>query len=215
MALLPRLASVITLTLTLALVSACGDDATTILPNDSSSAVTTEPTPTATLPPIPDADRQLVDAVVQALQTQSIEAIRPFVGFRHIACIEEAAAEGPPICRDGETPGAEVDAFYFSDCAGHYVRPDALDQPLDVLASLDVAGVYRVPRRTESGYQYAVVLTDTADDREGMAWEAIVESGQIIGLLYSCSLDPERLVELRGYVDQVPTPAPIVPTPAA
>lgn len=140
--------------------------------------------------------------------------MRPYIGLRPVACAAEATEDGAPPCRNGEAPGDDVDAFFLSDCAGRYLREDEIDQPLFALASMEVVAAYRIPRRTQAGYQYSVVLTETANAREGMAWEAVIESGQVIGLLFSCSLTPEELVEVRGYQEEVPTPSPVEATPA-
>jgi hypothetical protein len=203
--------------LTLAVLTSCGDGDGgngTFSPGGGSPTAS-DASPEATLPPIPAVDRTQVSNVMDALRTRDIETIRPFIGLRRVACAEEATPSGPPECINDETPGTEIDAFYISDCEGRYVRAGEVNQPLYALSLMEVRDVYRIPRAINGGYQYAAILTDTTEPREGMAWEAVIEAGQVIGLLYSCSLTPEELIQARGYTEQVPTPEPASETPSS
>ena len=135
--------------------------------------------------------------------------MRPHVSFRKIACVANVAPlGGPPACSAGENDGDEIEAFYHVTCEGEYLRPSQSDAPLTALESMDVYEAYRIPQKTASGYQYSVVLIDHDPAREGYAWEAIIDTGEMIGLLFSCSLSAEELVTARHYDQPVPTPAP-------
>jgi hypothetical protein len=143
---------------------------------------------------------------MDALRTKDAEAIRPFIGLRPIACTDTPTPGGPPACLAGEAAGASVQAFYFGDCEGAYLRETELDQPLLAMMTLDVREPYRVELKTDAGYQYAIILEDTSAERDGAAWEAIVEQGQIIGLLFSCTLSVDELIDARNYETLVPSP---------
>jgi hypothetical protein len=174
----------------------------------------TSPTVTATPEPISAADAANVYAVVDALETKDVAKIRPHVGLRQIACTTAAGDVGLAArCESGERDGDMVQAFYYSSCEDGYFRASGVDRLLDVLAEMDVYGVYRTPRKGTAPYQYSIVLVDHASARDGYAWEAIIDSGELIGLLFSCSLSPEDLVKTRRYTDVVPTPAATALTP--
>lgn len=180
--------------------------------NDSSGSgdglTSVPPTVTATPEPVSAQDASAVYAAVDALRTKDPIQIRPHVGFRKIGCTTEPAQGGPPMCASGESDGDQIHAFYYGTCEGQYLRPAEIDQALNGLADMEVSGAYRIPKKTESGYEYSIILEDHASTREGYAWEAILDNGEIIGLLFSCSLSPEDLVKLRHYETLVPTPEP-------
>lgn len=163
---------------------------------------------TATPEPVSAEDAARVYTTVDALRTRDTDQIRPHVGFRKIACAAEAALGGPPKCANGENDGDQIDAFYYATCEGQYLRPSDVGQPLDALTNMEVYGAYRIPKNRDSGYEYSIVLTDHASAREGYAWEAIVDNGEMIGLLFSCSLSPEELIAARHYAAPVPTLEP-------
>jgi hypothetical protein len=171
-----------------------------------------EPTITATPEPVSQEDALLVDRVIEALVTDDPGLIGATIGYRAIGCVASASAGSPPECEDREDPGDQVQAFYYSDCEGTYLRESEIGQAVFALTALDVDGAYRLANKTEDGYQYAAVMVDD----EGMAWEAVIDRGEVIGLLFSCSLPPEDLIETRNYPIAVPTPEPTtVATPPA
>ena len=167
---------------------------------------------TATPEPVSAEDAARVYAIAAALRTKDTEQIRRHFGFRKIACAAEAVLGGSPNCAHGENDGDQIDAFYYATCEGQYLRPSGIGQPLDALTNMEVYGAYRIPKKRDSGYEYSIVLIDHASAREGYAWEAIVDNGEMIGLLFSCSLSPEELIAARHYAAPVPTPEP---TPSA
>jgi hypothetical protein len=171
-------------------------------PNGSSPDL--EPTITATPEPVSQEDSLLVDRVIEALVTDDPGLIAATIGYRAIGCVASASAGSPPECEGDEDAGDPVQAFYYSDCAGAYLRESEIAQAVFALTVLDVAGAYRLANKTEDGYQYAAVMVDD----EGMAWEAVIDRGEVNGLLFSCSLPPEELIETRNYPIAVPTSAP-------
>ncbi len=145
--------------------------------------------------------------MIVALRTKDVVQIRPHVGFRKIGCAAEPNGPGaPPKCEDGERDGDQVDAFYYGTCEGQYLRPAEVDQALEILKRTDVYAAYRLAKRAGDLYQYAIVLEDSAPARDGYAWEAVVDNGEMIGLLFSCSLSPEDLVAARPYTGVVVAP---------
>jgi hypothetical protein len=70
---------------------------------------------------------------------------------------------------------------------------------------MDVDKAYRLKRRGDE-YEYAIVLVDRAPERLGQSWEVVVDKGEMIGLLFSCSLSADDLIAARGYREEVPTP---------
>jgi hypothetical protein len=174
----------------------------------------TSPTVRATPEPISASDAAKVYAVVDALKTKDVAKIRPHAGLRKIGCTTEPAGPGSaPTCQGDEKEGDQIDAFYYATCEGAYLRAAQIDEPLQVLANVDISGVYRIPKRGNASYQYSIVLIDHASARDGYAWEAIIDNGEMIGLLFSCSLSPEDLLKTRRYTDVVPTPAATTLTP--
>ena len=200
----------------LAVAVACGgssDNGRTA--TDSGTGALVSATVTATPEPVSAEDAVKVYAVVDALRTKDLTEIRPHVGFRKIACAANSNDPSVPTCQSGEEDGDQIDAFYYGTCQGEYLRPVDVDEPLNVLTDMDVYGAYRIPKKGDSPYQYSIVLVDNASERDGAAWEAVIDDGEVIGLLFSCSLSPEDLVAVRRYTDAVPTPgaAALTPTP--
>jgi hypothetical protein len=164
------------------------------------------PTVAATPESVSAQDAAKVSGVVDALRSRDLSKIRPFVGFRKIACVAYASDVGAPKCQGNEKDGEQIDAFYFASCEGGYVRPPDVDEPLQVLTQTDVYGAYRLPKKDGSPYEYSIVLVDRASVRAGSAWETIIDNGQMIGLLFSCTLSPEDLVAARHYTSVVVAP---------
>lgn len=195
------------------MIACTSDDGTSRIDPDNGDEIAS-PTVTATPEPVSAADAQAVYAIVDALETHDEETIRPHLGLRNIPCSTSTSTGGPPRCVGGEADGDPIDAFYYSDCEGEYLRASELELPLTQLSRFEVEDAYRIGRKTDAGYEYAVVLVDSTPEREGKAWEAIINGGEVIGLLFSCSLSAEELVDARGYGDAVPTPEPVIATPA-
>jgi hypothetical protein len=164
------------------------------------------PTATATRATPSTEEVAQLDALTTALRTRDVEVVRPFVGFRAIACAATPELGGAPPCGPGEETGDQVEAFYLATCEGSYLRPAAVQQALDLLVQMDVYAVYRLPGLARSPGDYSVVLVDRRPDQPPNGWEAIVDDGEIVALLFSCALPPDELVELREYTDAVLAP---------
>jgi hypothetical protein len=175
----------------------------------SQPTLTTLPSPetqaTATIEPGPTDDSSLIEPIIAALRSGDPEAIRPHIGFgfAQVSC-GNAPAQGSPVpnsCNNTPEP-----AFFYGTCEGEYLRPSEVQRALDVMAGMQLYAVYRVPPQFRSVGQYSVILTDRRADTAGQAWEAVIDNERIVALIYSCTLPPNRLIELRGYTDAVLPP---------
>jgi hypothetical protein len=195
----------ICLSAALAFVAACRDDGGEPAVQEARPTIP-PPTPTATptSAPISPEQRAQLDAVVEALDTQDAEAVRRHVGYREVACSPEGPAfSGSPECAPGEDAGTLAPVFYLGVCEGQYLRPEDIDLALDLMVGLSLHAVYRLPPAKRSSGDFSIILVDTAELRLGQAWEAIVDDGEIVALLFSCALSAEDLLERRGYEDLV------------
>lgn len=91
-------------------------------------------------------------------------------------------------------------------CENEYLPPSNIQRALGMMAAMRLYAVYRVPPQFRSAAQYSAVLVDQRPETAGQAWEAIISTGQIVAFIFSCTLTPQKLIELRHYTDVVLTP---------
>lgn len=186
---------------------------TTAAPTRSPSP-TAQPTPspvatpaaatTATSEPVPTDDPSLIDPIISALRSGEPEAIRPYIGFKQVPC--SASPRRLPACASDERDGQQVDTFYVGACEGDYVRPADMDRPLRVMTGTSLYAVYRLPPDKRAAGQYSAILIDRHELRLGLAWEAIIDEGRIVALIFSCAATPQELIKLRHYTDAILPP---------
>jgi hypothetical protein len=162
------------------------------------SAAADPPTATPTEAPLPTVDPHIVESITSALSTGNADAILPHIGYRPVGCSSQSSPAAPR-CPTGQPLGVLTAAFYFSDCTGRYLQPGEIDLPLALIASMRLEGFYIMSARGQPSGQYAAILIDQRPETAGLAWEAIIDDGRIVALIFSCSLTPEQLVELRHY----------------
>jgi hypothetical protein len=179
----------------------------------AAETATTFPQASATLAPrtqIPDPtkERAALESLIAALRSGAIEAIRPYIGHKTVGCSEQMSPS-IPACKSGERSGTLTPVFYFSNCNGGYLEPAQVQGPLQRMAAMTLSTyVYRLPQQAQSSDQFSLILIDSSPENAGKAWEAIVDEGHIVGLIYSCALTPEELVAARHYTEAVVLPAP-------
>ncbi len=157
--------------------------------------------------PDPTKERAVLDSLIAALRSGGVEAIRPYISFKTVGCSEQASSS-VPACKPGEQSDTLTPVFYLSNCESGYLEPDQIQEPLQRMAAMKLSAVYRLPPQAQSSGQFSVVLIDSTAENAGKAWEAIVDDGHIVGLIYSCALTPEELLAARHYTDAVVLPAP-------
>ena len=144
-----------------------------------------------------------LDSLIAAIRSRDREALRQFIGSRQVACTRDPQGLGaPPRCEGGEEDGTLVDAFLFASCEGEYLRPPAIDRALNVLAAANVYAVYGVAGDERYQADYSVVMY-LGSPEDATAWEAVVDEGRVVVLLFSCAQAPAELVETRGLQDAV------------
>lgn len=136
------------LALTLALLAACSSDdtatpspaptgspAVTVSPTSTETATPTETVSPTTSPPsgYPKDKRTgvpVIEAVLDAIEREDLDALAALVEFAEAPCIEtDPDGHSGPLCRDGEAAGTVVQYFVASTCAPFaYYRPDEAKQ---------------------------------------------------------------------------------------
>lgn len=113
--------AVIVLVAVAALMGACsgGKSATK---TDQPSAAGPAPTPVEIKVP---GTEPVVLVLNAALAGDAIELAR-LTGYSQIGCADGAAPTQGPTCREGEDAGKQVDAIGASQCAGSWLRPEAV-----------------------------------------------------------------------------------------
>ena len=73
-----------------------------------------------------------LDAVIDAVESQDVDALRALLVFQTLACTTEFGPGGPPKCAEDEAEGTEVEVFAYSSCEPGWLRDDeALTAALD------------------------------------------------------------------------------------
>jgi hypothetical protein len=131
-----------------------------------------------------------VDHIVNtALAVEGVE-LAGLTGYQHIPCVEESeGAASPPVCRETEEVGQEVEAYPVLQCELAWMRPEVLtDVYLQALGDDPrLVTIYRPQARPlvlEADY-VAVFDTNTGDDRAGVALS--IQDGRIVQVEYDCN----------------------------
>ncbi|MEX2226366.1 MAG: hypothetical protein WEB52_07955 [Dehalococcoidia bacterium] len=132
---------------------------------------------------------ELDNTLNTALRLEAIE-LAGLTGYQHLGCVEEAEdAPSPPVCRENEDVGQEVESYPVLQCELVWVRPEVMS---DIYAEAlgeepRIVAVYRPTSRAlvlEADY-VAVFDTNTDDSEAGVAlW---IKDGRVIQVEYDCN----------------------------
>lgn len=193
------------------LVASCGDD------NEEATSISTAAAPTAeatatTVPETPISTAGLtgvaeLDAVIDAIRSGNMEALRPLIAYSQFACSPEGQViTGQPECRPGERDQQLVEVFRYTACEGQYLRPDEIDMALSILAGTALYAVFPAPQDDMYDSEYVAVVSDRSPDRTNLAWEVEIAGGRIAAFRFSCAGTPEQLIESRGLTEPLLAP---------
>ncbi|MPZ98330.1 MAG: hypothetical protein GEU80_03160 [Dehalococcoidia bacterium] len=180
------------------------------------STATPTPEPTPTRPP--DEGRRSgdpgVDAVIEAIVTEDLDALVPLALMRPRPCTPAGGTGGAPDCPPDVIAGAEVEAFPVGACDLSWRRDvadtmrrlveDATGGPYAVLASPEddlewvTYGDHMVVFRTEPASELVPPI--------GLG--VFVEQGRVVHLNYLCSGPAEDFLTWRGINLDVVLPPP-------
>jgi hypothetical protein len=189
------------LALVLALGAACNDDndngdGVTPPPETPAATATPEPDPTATPPPGPS-DNATINRIVAAVEAEDYDALRGFVLFRLMPCVDEPEGIGaPPECLEGEDEGDLVEVFPAAQCEGWFVRPDDLDTTSFPARDTQLYGVYETTPEHYPEGNYAIIFRGGAGT-SGDAWQLVASDAGITGIHYGCAQSPAQMVEFQ------------------
>jgi len=131
-----------------------------------------------------------VDHIVNtALDVKGVE-LAGLTGYQHIPCVEESeGAASPPVCRETEDIGQDVEAYPLLQCELVWVRPEVLTDVYTQALGDDprLVAIYRPQDRPlvlDSDY-VAVFDTNAGDDLAGVA--LAIEDGRIVQVEYDCN----------------------------
>ena len=151
-----------------------------------------------------------VDSVVDAVVSGDLEMLRRLLRFTSISCeVNPLGIGAPPGCRLGEADGTPVDALPMAQCEGFYVRADEIDTTLESLTSGD-ASLYAVYLEAPGSWppgDYVAVLSRNSPTLGEVGQQLVIADGRLVGVVESCGLTPEQMVE-SGYFDGVVLPPP-------
>lgn len=167
-------------------------------------------TPTSTLtgivhPPGTLTGVEKVDAVIDAVLTGDIDAMRELVHYTITGCTTALGLGGPPKCESNKVDGALVfleeegtlvEVFPFIGSEGGYVQRESIDGVLQ----FEVEGLYAVYRVPDDAYQeeywpagrYGVVFSQERDDS---AVTVLVDDSGIVRISFSLDRSPAMVIE--------------------
>lgn len=135
-----------------------------------------------------------LDAVIDALRSGDVETLRPLIEYREVACNADPQI-GAPVCGPDEEDGELVEVFSYGACEGEFLRPEAIDLALDVLAETELYAVYRAPDDERYPAEFVAVVSSTSSDTDGLAWAVLIQDGRIFTLSFSCAAPAEEFAE--------------------
>ncbi len=145
-------------------------------------------TPAATSSPSGIAE---VDAIIDAVERQDVEALLGFVKYQRIDC-ESPTSDGyilPPTCPEGVLQGTAVDAFLAGACHPGWVTPVEVADAIDwVGREITTHAVFRGGEPfAEFEADYRVVLSSPTDlDVEGLSSQLGISGGGVVWLTGWC-----------------------------
>lgn len=135
----------------------------------------------------------IVDAIIEAVLADDLEAERALVHYTTTACTTVSGLGGPPKCRADETEGTLVEAFPVLGVEGMHVRREEIDGVF-LSGRKALYAVYRVPAEAfEADYwpagEYGVVFVHDDPQRPyPAATMFLADAGGIVRVVYSQSL---------------------------
>ena len=198
----------VTIAVAAALVAACGDGddgdggptATEVVPTPEASATSLpdEPLPTAGLTGIAE-----LDAVVEAIRSGDVEAVRELMRLTTFECTTELGLPPPPPCPEGVPAGSPVENFPFTTCETAMLTAADLDQLAGSIAGREVYGAYDASGAAFFDETYLIILAEHAVSGAG-AGAVGVADGAIVSSRGSCGPEPAvDYVESLGLGDPI------------
>jgi hypothetical protein len=131
-----------------------------------------------------------LDHVVNSALAGNFLELAGLTGYQMIGCVEEAEGlSSPPVCRQGEDVGQEVEGFPTLRCELVWLRPEVMtDTYREAIGeSPEVFAVYgSAERPLVLSSDYVAVLRTGGDDAEPAGVALSVLEGRVISLEYSC-----------------------------
>jgi len=134
----------------------------------------------------------IVDAIIEAVLADDLDAERALVHYTTTACTTESGLGGPPKCRADETEGTLVEAFPVLGVEGRHVRREEIDGVF-LSGSKALYAVFRVPAEAfDADYwpagEYGVVFVHDDPHRPYLAATTfLADAGGIVRVVYSQS----------------------------
>lgn len=158
-------------------------------------------TPAATPASLPTGIAE-VDAIIDAVERQDVEALRGFVRYQPISC-DSPTADGyviPPTCPEGVLPGTAVDAFLGGSCHPRWMRPvEVADGFAHVQDFPHIAyAVYRTAESfAEIEAEYRVAISAPSEPYPERSAQVGISGGNVVWLVAWCGNVGEQITSLR------------------
>ena len=142
-----------------------------------------------------------IDAVIDAIMSEDINARIDLVRLTTTACTMEMGSGGPPKCKGKEEDGTSIDVFPISYGEGIFIRSGSFEE----VFSFSVRGllaVYHVPKDAfKAQYwpagDYGIVFT-SEDDGNPHVITVFVEDGRIVKLGFDYDWPPFEIIRKRS-----------------
>jgi hypothetical protein len=140
-----------------------------------------------------------IDAVIDVILSEDINARLDIVRLTTAACTMETGLGGPPKCKGEEDDGTPIDIFPISYGEGIFIRPGSLRE----VFSFSIRGLFAVYKLPEEEFKaqywpagdYGIVFT-SEDDGNPHIITVLVEDGRIVRLGFDYDWPPfERVRE--------------------
>lgn len=167
--------------------------------------------PTAPTPDLgdhPSSGVLAVDRVIAAVRDGDTASLQAQLRYATVACVATPpeGAGGPPVCRDGEADGTDVDVFPAAQCEGFWLRPDEVDVIRWPYVDARIHGAYRTPPNFYPPGTYAVVMQRMDGMAAGLGWLLAVSDDGITGINFGCGETPEQLAANQRLTDALIAP---------
>ena len=143
-----------------------------------------------------------IDAVIDAVERQDMEALLGFVRFQRVACRPGTEDDYilPPNCPEGKPQGTVVEVFMTGACHPRWVRPAAVPDALQWVSDsrLDTYAVFPSEQPLETiDADYRVVLGYPGEPDRSLSAQMGIADGGLVWLTGWCGSVPQQVASLR------------------
>ncbi len=152
---------------------------------------------------------EIVDTVLEAIETGDEEALTPLVRLEDRPCLRNVPTEAQPLCLEEEATGTPVSTFTYAACVGTLHERATVESVASRIITRDLSlhAVYEMPEGNSYSALYSLLFNqpDPAGTPELLRGVAVfLSEDEIVATDVDCGSPASDFVEDEGLRELIP-----------